>query len=95
MVGDVGAPDGDDSDVMVAPGSPEESSDDAALPPAPWSRPAEPQPAEPSAPQAELPSGEIEPDEPADEATATEAPAGPFRRRVCGDSNLRVKTARQ
>ena len=63
MVGDVGAPDGDDSDVMVAPGNPEGSSDDAALPPAPWSRPAEPQPAEPSAPQAELPSEEIEPDE--------------------------------
>src|SRR5689334_12091191 len=39
MVGDVGAPDGDDSDVMIAPGNPEGSShEDAALPRAPWSR---------------------------------------------------------
>ena len=44
MVGDVGAPDGDDSDVMVAPGNPEGSSHDDALPPAPWSRPAGSQP---------------------------------------------------
>ena len=61
-VGDVEAPDGEDSNVMVAPGNPEGASPDADLPPAPWSRPAEPGPEESQPPQAELPSQQIEPD---------------------------------